>query len=73
MNQASTIPTYTHTFTVFNEEIAKLIEKIIQIEELRAQREDEMVELIKENNELRKRTINGYIERFFEWIIKIGK
>ena len=72
MNQASPIPTYTYAFTVFNEEIATLTEELIEIKRIRAQREDEKIELLKENEELRKKTINGYIERFFNWIIKKG-
>ncbi len=72
MNQASPIPTYTYACTICNGEIATLTEELIEIKRIRAQREDEIIELLKENEELLKKTINGYIERFFNWIIKKG-
>jgi predicted transcriptional regulator len=52
--------------------LAKLAEELIDIKEIRNQREDEIIELLKENEDLRKKTINGYIERLFNWIIKKG-
>ena len=67
MKPASTSPMYTTAVMVLGDEVDRLKKEIKEIELLRAQREAEMVELIEENDELRRKTINGYSQRLVNW------